>query len=205
MARRANAWLLTLSLVAVLPPIIERRPNWGVAGTPHAAEQTPAVASLSNGAAGGRSRRARARRLRAGPARHRRHRPDPGAHRAAGRRCARRGARLRRQRPRPSRLERRRRAATVSDVAGARGGPRAVAHRHAGHPAADDGPRRRARDDASLRRDCARIARSPQRRPGGPAARRDAGRRATGRCAGASSGRSARSAPRRWCSRSRHD
>jgi hypothetical protein len=47
-ARRANAWLLTLSLVAILPPIIERRPNWGMAGTPHAAEQTPAVASLSN-------------------------------------------------------------------------------------------------------------------------------------------------------------
>ena len=47
-ARRASAWLLTLSLVAVLPPIIERRPNWGMSGTPPAAEeQTPAVTSLS--------------------------------------------------------------------------------------------------------------------------------------------------------------
>jgi len=49
-ARRTSAWLLTLSLVAVLPPIIERRPNWGMggaSGASRAEEQTPALTSLA--------------------------------------------------------------------------------------------------------------------------------------------------------------
>jgi HEAT repeat protein len=46
-ARRTSAWLLTLSLVAILPPIIERRPNWGMTGASRAEEQTPAVTSLA--------------------------------------------------------------------------------------------------------------------------------------------------------------